>query len=223
MTTNETRHDQPNDADRALPLSQVPPNHVLPGGGEMNDVPSLTWQRLGDAAAYAFRIHGQQVRKGTTTPYISHLLGVASLVLENGDDEDQAIAGMLHDAIEDCGAEHEAIIGDRFGRQVAAIVRACTDADTFPKPPWSARKEAYLRHLERTEPDVLLVSCADKVHNARAIVTDLKTHGPAMLERFKAGAEGTVWYYGALAEVFARRLPSPSRANLRRRSSRCAR
>ena len=166
------------------------------------------WSRLMDAAAFAMTIHADQVRKGSGVPYLGHLLGVASLVLEHGGDEDQAIAGLLHDAIEDQGAHQEPAIRERFGARVADIVRGCTDADTLPKPPWQARKEAYIHHLEDASPDILLVSCADKVFNARAIVTDLKTHGDAVFERFTASKDGTLWYYGTLAEVFARRMPS---------------
>jgi len=167
------------------------------------------WSRLAEAASLAFALHAAQQRKGAGTPYISHLLAVAGLVLEYGGDEDQAIAGFLHDAIEDCGAEHEATIAARFGQRVAGIVRACTDADTQPKPPWRARKEAYLRHLEVADADAHLVSCCDKLHNARAIVADLRTHGRAMLARFNAPPEATLWYYEALAEFFARALPGP--------------
>ncbi len=119
------------------------------------------------------------------------------------------MAGVLHDAIEDCGIEQEGIIAARFGARVAAIVRGCTDADTVPKPPWRARKEAYIAHLETAGPDIWLVSCADKLYNARAILTDLQTHGPTMFDRFTAGEEGTLWYYAALSEAFHRLLPGP--------------
>lgn len=178
------------------------------------DQAAVTWHRLAEAAAFALRIHAAQTRKGTDTPYISHLLGVASLVLEHGGDEDQAIAGLLHDAIEDQGAEQEAVIAARFGPRVAGIVRACTDADVLPKPPWRARKEVYLAHLEHADASVLLVSAADKLHNARAICTDLRTHGQAVFNRFNAGQEGTLWYYGALSAVFSRCLPGPLAAEL---------
>ena len=141
--------------------------------------------KLVDAIAYAFEIHATQVRKGGDIPYVSHLLGVASLVLEHGGDEEVAMAAMLHDAIEDVGIEQEVLITERFGPRVAAIVRACTDADTLPKPPWQARKEAYIAHLEQADDDALLVSCADKLHNARAICTDLRTGGLAIFDRFK--------------------------------------
>jgi GTP pyrophosphokinase len=164
------------------------------------------WDRLAEAAAFALTIHADQIRKGSEIPYISHLLGVASLVLEHGGDEDHAIAGLLHDAIEDQGAHQEPIIRERFGARVADIVLGCTDADTLPKPPWRARKERYLAHLAHASPDVLLVSCADKLHNARAIGTDLRTHGDAVFDRFTAGKAGTLWYYSALAEAFEQRL-----------------
>lgn len=165
--------------------------------------------RLQDAISYALAAHAGQVRKGTAIPYASHLLAVCAIVQEHGGDEDLACAAMLHDAIEDCGAAHGPAIEVRFGPRVAAVVRACSDTDVQPKPPWTARKEAYLAHLEHADPDTLLVSCADKLHNARAIAADLRTHGPAMLARFNAPAGGTAWYYTALAEVFARRLPGP--------------
>lgn len=165
------------------------------------------WTRLADAVALALQVHADQLRKGTDIPYVSHLLAVAALVLEHGGDEEQACAALLHDAIEDGGASWEAVIAERFGPRVAGIVRACTDADTQPKPPWQARKEAYLAHLETAPTDVLLVSGADKLHNARAIASDLQTHGSAVFDRFNAGREGTLWYYGALSAVFSRRLP----------------
>ena len=169
----------------------------------------VRWARLSEAAALAMHIHADQRRKGTETPYISHLLAVSAIVLEHGGDEDQACAGLLHDAIEDGGVAWEAVIRERFGPRVAGIVRACTDADVQPKPPWQARKEAYLAHLETEHADVLLVSAADKLHNARSIVADLRTHGPGMFARFNTGQAGTLWYYGRLAAVLGRRLPGP--------------
>ncbi|MFL1462061.1 HD domain-containing protein [Roseococcus sp. DSY-14] len=174
------------------------------------------WSSLAEAASLAFRLHGPQRRKGTAIPYVSHLMAVAALVLEHGGDEEQAVAALLHDAIEDCGAEHEAEIAARFGPRVAAIVRACTDAEVLPKPPWRARKEAYLAHLEGAGADALLVSACDKLHNARAIVEDLRELGPGMMARFNAGRDGTLWYYRALAEAFARLLPGRLSAELGR-------
>ncbi|EKN01369.1 MULTISPECIES: HD domain-containing protein [unclassified Acidocella] len=171
------------------------------------DIESGCWVRLIDAAAFALRLHAEQRRKGSDTPYIAHLLGVASLVLEFNGDEDQAIAGLLHDAIEDQGIEQEPVIKAKYGLRVATIVRGCTDAETLPKPPWRARKEAYIAHLEEAGPDVWLVSCADKLYNARAIVTDLRTLGEEMFSRFTGGKEGTLWYYQNLATAFARIMP----------------
>lgn len=172
--------------------------------------------RLAQAMAMAAELHKDQRRKGTEIPYISHLMSVSALVMEFGGDEDQAIAGLLHDVLEDVGAEHEAVIAERFGPRVAGIVRACTDADVLPKPPWRARKEAYLAHLETAAPDALLVSLADKVHNARAILIDVRTHGATVYDRFKAGREGTLWYYAALSEAFSRLLPGPLAEELAR-------
>ncbi len=168
---------------------------------------SADWSRLSIAVSYAMTIHAGQTRKGTDIPYVSHLLGVASLVLEHGGDEEQAIAGLLHDAIEDCGIEHEDEILRRFGPRVAGIVRACTDADVIPKPPWKERKLAYIAHLETVDRDALLVSCCDKLHNARAILTDLATHGDALFDRFNGGRDGTLWYYQVLADAFLRLIP----------------
>lgn len=179
------------------------------------DANDASFPRLQDAIGYALTAHAGQVRKETTIPYASHLLAVCAIVQEQGGDEDLACAAVLHDTIEDCGAAHGPAIEARFGPRVAGIVQACSDTDVQPKPPWRARKEAYLAHLEAANPDALLVSCADKLHNARAIVSDLRTHGPAMLGRFNAPSGGTSWYYQALAEVFARRLPSPLARELR--------
>lgn len=172
------------------------------------------WRRLVDATSFALTIHARQTRKGSGVPYIAHLLGVASLVMEHGGDEEQAIAGLLHDAIEDAGAHQDAIIADRFGARVAGIVRACTDADTMPKPPWQARKEAYIAHLDSVGADALLVSAADKLYNARAICTDLRAHGLSVYDRFKGGRDGTLWYYQTLSAAFSRLLPGALAADL---------
>lgn len=174
------------------------------------DRPRLTdsdWTRLGEATGLAFRLHGAQRRKGTDIPYVAHLMAVSALVLEHGGDQDQAIAALLHDAIEDCGAEHEAEITQRFGPRVAAIVRGCTDADVTPKPPWRARKEAYIAHLAEAPADVLLVSACDKLHNARAILGDVQAEGLGVFDRFRGGRDGTLWYYATLADRFATLLP----------------
>jgi (p)ppGpp synthase/HD superfamily hydrolase len=181
--------------------------------GAVSDEPTVI---LGDrfvvAAAEAVRLHARQARKGNRVPYVSHLLAVAGLVLEHGGDEDQAIAALLHDAPEDQGGEATlAAICEEFGPRVGAIVAACSDTFATPKPPWQARKEAYIAHLVDLDAamgaDVWPVSLADKVHNARTIVADLRRDGPASLDRFTGGREGTLWYYARLADLFARLWP----------------
>lgn len=175
---------------------------------------SGTEPRIGSAfdraLIYASAAHHQQRRKGGTIPYLSHLISVASLVLDHGGDETQAIAALLHDCLEDCGREHEPLIEEAFGGEVLAIVRACSDADVRQgedKPPWRERKAAYLAHLNHQPASVLLVSCCDKLHNARAILSDLRQCGPTMWERFNEGEAEQLWYYGALADTFAGRVP----------------
>lgn len=164
--------------------------------------------RFDEALAYASRIHRDQRRKDTAIPYVSHLLAVASLTLEHGGDEDQAIAALLHDAAEDQGgAERLADIEARFGPGVAAIVADCTDSWAEPRPPWRERKAAYVAALAGKPARSLLVSLADKTHNARAIVGDLRRHGDDLWPRFTGGKAGTLWYYGTLARAFALALP----------------
>lgn len=164
----------------------------------------------------AFELHASQRRKGTDIPYLSHLMAVSSLVLEHGGDEDQAVAALLHDVLEDCGAQHADEIERRFGGRVLRIVQGCTDAEVFPKPPWQDRKEAYLLHLEAASADTLLVSLCDKLHNARSIMADLREHGVAMMDRFKGGRAGTLWYYRQLSSAFDRLLPGRAAAELAR-------
>ena len=165
-------------------------------------------ERFDDALAYASRIHRAQGRKGADIPYVSHLLGVTSIVIENGASEDQAIAALLHDAVEDQGgAERLEDIRIRYGEEVARIVADCTDSDTEPKPPWRARKEAYLASLSHKPAASLEVSIADKTHNAGAIVADLHVHGEEVWARFTGGKDGSLWYYRALADAFAELAP----------------
>lgn len=165
-------------------------------------------ERFVAALALAVEAHDGQLRKGTQIPYVSHPMAVASLALEFGAEEDQAIAALLHDVLEDGGADYAPRIQASFGPRVLALVQACTDgvADrTGAKPPWAQRKQAYLAHLADAPDEVLMVSGADKLHNARAIVADLQQVGPAVFQRFKAGRDGTLWYYQSLAQVFAKR------------------
>jgi (p)ppGpp synthase/HD superfamily hydrolase len=172
--------------------------------------------RFEEALVYAAQIHTSQVRKGSRVPYISHLLAVASLVIENGGSEDESIAALLHDAIEDQGgpAAREQIVA-RFGENVARIVSGVSDADSSPKPPWRERKEAYLVHLRRASASERLVSAADKLHNARSIVQDYRQHGEVVWERFRGGKEGSLWYYRSLVAAFESFGPHPLTVELR--------
>ncbi len=165
-------------------------------------------ERISLALALAVEAHDKQVRKGTQIPYVAHPMGVASLALDFGADEDQAIAALLHDVLEDGGPQFAPVIEKRFGSRVLALVEGCTDGvpdATGEKAPWEQRKQAYLAHLADADPAVLLVSGADKLHNARAILSDLQTIGPAVFERFTGKKAGTLWYYRSLAAIFAQR------------------
>jgi (p)ppGpp synthase/HD superfamily hydrolase len=168
----------------------------------------LLTDRFDEAFQYAHQLHRTQTRKGTAIPYISHLMAVAALVVEHGGNEDQAIAALLHDAAEDHGgAERLAEIRKKFGNTVANIVADCTDAWVEPKPPWRPRKEAYLATLRDKPAQSLLVSLADKTHNAEAILFDYRALGDRLWKRFNGGADGTRWYYSALAEMFSNAMP----------------
>ncbi|MBA3533716.1 MAG: HD domain-containing protein [Ardenticatenales bacterium] len=166
--------------------------------------------RFEEALVYANHLHATQLRKGRGIPYIAHLLAVASIALEFGANEDEAIAALLHDAVEDQGgAETLAAIRERFGEEVAAIVWGCSDTDMTPKPPWQERKEAYLAHLPHASGSIRLVSAADKVHNLRTIIEDYLVLGDELWERFRGGKEGTLWYYRAIADALLAIEPTP--------------
>lgn len=170
--------------------------------------------RFARAVDYARIAHAEQFRKGSHIPYIYHLLGVASLVIEFGGNEDQAIAGLLHDLLEDCGTAHEPIIRAQFGDAVADIVKDCTDGTAEDKAShtdpaakrrdWLTRKHAYLAHLRNASEQTQLVSACDKLHNARAIVQDLEDPnvGGKVFDRFTGGRDGSLGYYQSLAEIF---------------------
>ncbi len=165
--------------------------------------------RLGPRFLRAFEFasekHKGQTRKASTIPYIAHLMGVASLVLEAGGDEDLAIAALLHDVVEDCGgAPTLKEVRRRFGARVAKVVEGCTDADTYPKPPWQERKETYIKHLIKADTDTKLVAAADKLNNIRSILSDYRAIGESVWSRFNGGREGTLWYYRTLRDVFLR-------------------
>ena len=167
---------------------------------------SLTF-RYDHALGFASCLHRTQTRKGTAIPYISHLVAVSGIVLENGGDEDAAIGALLHDAAEDQGGQPTVdLIRQMYGDAVARIVHDCTDSWTEPKPEWRPRKEAYIASLDHKGKASLLVSLADKTHNARAILGDYRELGEALWARFSSGRE-TLWYYEALAEAFVRLRP----------------
>jgi (p)ppGpp synthase/HD superfamily hydrolase len=158
--------------------------------------------RFSFALVYAHRLHINQVRKGSNTPYISHLLSVAALVLEDGGNEDEAIAALLHDAVEDCGGTpilEE--IRTTFGEQVATLVRECTESETFPKPPWKERKERYLEQLKNSDLGAYRIAIADKLHNARSILMDYHRQGNSVWQKFKGGKEGTLWFYRSILAI----------------------
>ena len=167
-------------------------------------------ERFTEALTFATQLHAAQIRKGSGIPYIAHLLGVASIALEYGANEDEAIAALLHDAIEDQGgAATREEIRRRFGDNVTEIVDGCTDSDTTPKPPWKQRKEAYIAHIATASPSVRLVSSADKLYNAGSILKDYRVVGESLWERFKGGKDGSLWYYRSLVEAFRKAGSTP--------------
>ena len=160
-------------------------------------------ERFDEAVRYARQAHAVQARKGTGTPYLGHLLGVASIVLDDGGTEDEAIAALLHDAPEDRGGrERLEDIRARFGDAVAAIVEDCTDSWTRPKAPWAERKKKYAEHARTLSPSSLRVSAADKVHNAYATLRDLRIHGESVWTRFNAGPDDVIAYYHNLVRAY---------------------
>jgi (p)ppGpp synthase/HD superfamily hydrolase len=155
------------------------------------------------ALVYATRIHGGQLRKKTKIPYVAHILGVSAIAMEYGANEIEAIAGLLHDAVEDCGGEKRLRdIEKKFGKAVAKIVDGCTDSYETPKPPWMERKKKYIAHLKDSDSSTRLVSASDKLHNTRAILAELRRHGLEVFERFAGKKDGTLWYYRALVTAF---------------------
>lgn len=171
--------------------------------------PAKLGRRFEQALLFAARQHNGQTRKASAIPYVGHLLGVASLVLEAGGDEDLAIAALLHDVVEDCGGRPMLKqVRRRFGPRVAHVVDGCTDAYAEPKPPWYERKGKYLKRLRMEDDEVRLVSCADKLHNVGTILRDYREVGESVWERFRGKRDGTLWYYRALAKEFRRGKPN---------------
>lgn len=164
--------------------------------------------QLGDkfeqALQFALHIHAGQTRKGSQTPYFAHILGVASLVLEDGGTETEAIAALLHDAAEDGAGQHTLDqIKSQFGDEIAEIVLECSDTLETPKPPWKARKQAHIDHLKTARPESVHVKLADKVHNANNLLRSLHEQSPSIWHDFKGGREGTLWYFREMHAVFS--------------------
>ena len=160
-------------------------------------------RRFTEALCLAAELHATQRRKASGVPYVSHVLAVASLVIEYGGSEDEAIAALLHDAAEDCGGEPTLErITREFGASVAAIVLGCSDTTISPKPPWRTRKEDYLQHLERSDRSVQLVAIADKLHNLRATLREHAIQGEEFWSHFRSGRDGMLWYFGELVRIF---------------------
>jgi len=183
--------------------------------------------RFSEALLYAAAVHADQRRKVSGEPYLAHLLGAAAIVLEHGGDEDEAIAALLHDAIEDQGgAAVREEIRRRFGQEVLEIVEGCSDTESSsqspsppaplpaggargggfsavgrPKPPWRQRKEAHIARLRHASASIRLVSAADKLHNARALLREYRARGESIWDHFRGGREGTLWYYRAVADA----------------------
>jgi (p)ppGpp synthase/HD superfamily hydrolase len=161
------------------------------------------------AFRYAAEKHAGQTRKQSAVPYLSHLMAVASLVLEAGGDEDLAIAALLHDVVEDCGGMPRlGEILEQFGPRVAKIVEGCSDCFGEPKPAWIQRKKDYLLAVKHADADTRLVSASDKLHNVRTILADYREQGEKIWERFTGKKEGTLWYYRALSDEYRRRNPN---------------
>ena len=171
--------------------------------------PPALGPRLQRAFRYAAEKHAGQTRKQSAVPYLSHLMAVASLVLEAGGDEDMAIAALLHDVVEDCGGMPRLReIRKQFGPRVAKIVEGCTDSFGEPKPEWIERKKDYLREVKHADAETRLVSASDKLHNVRTILADYRKDGEAIWTRFSGKKEGTLWYYRALSDEYRRRNPN---------------
>jgi GTP pyrophosphokinase len=159
--------------------------------------------RFDEAFRYAHEVHGDQTKKRTAVPYLAHLMGVASLVLDEGGNEDDAIAALLHDAAEDHGGrERLEDIRSRFGDAVAKIVEDCTDSWSTPREPWVARKQKYVEHARTLSPSSLRVSAADKVHNTYFILRELRNVGEQIWERYEARPDDVLAYYQALVRSY---------------------
>ena len=161
-------------------------------------------QRAGDALAFTFDLHATQTRKGAGAPYITHLIAVAALVGEYGGNEDQFIAALLHDAVEDQGGRKTlALIRERYGARVAELVLGASETDDTPKPPWRSRKEQHIAKMAAAGAELKLIVAADKLHNMRSVLRDLRIEGPRVWENFTGRCDGTLWYYREMRAALA--------------------
>ena len=159
--------------------------------------------KLDRAFGYAHEVHDGQFKKGTSVPYLGHLMGVSSIVLGDGGSEDEAVAALLHDAAEDHGVRARLDdIRSRFGDEVARIVEDCTDSWDTPKPSWLARKQAYIQRARTLPSPSLRVSIADKVHNTYGILRDLRNIGEKVWERYDVSPDDVLAYYESLVRAY---------------------
>ncbi|MBN2216747.1 MAG: HD domain-containing protein [Pirellulales bacterium] len=173
--------------------------------------------RFYDALALACRCHAAGVRKISGAPYVAHPLRVAGIVLEAGGNEDEAIAALLHDVVEDAGGSRaREEIGRRFGPAVVRIVDECSDTDQTPKPPWRPRKEAFLARLSAASPSARLIIAADKLDNLLSLIDGYHQHGEALWQWFRGGRDGTLWYHRAVVDILQSTAPSSLVDRLRR-------
>lgn len=167
-------------------------------------------QRIVDAFALCYELHRTQIRKGSHVPYITHLMGVAAIVGRHGGNEEQFIAALLHDAVEDQGGQPTLDrIRAQFGKTIAGYVEGCSDSDIEPKPPWRERKEKFVEATRHAAPELKLIIAADKLHNIRSTLSDLCEHGPRVWRIFKGGKEGCVWYHRAMLQALRENWDHP--------------
>ena len=166
--------------------------------------------RFSEALSYVAALHAEQRRKVSGEPYLAHLLAVAAIVMEHGGNEDETIAALLHDAVEDQGgAATLEEIRRRFGQTVAEIVEGCSDTAVSPKPPWRQRKEAHIARLREASASVRLVVAADKLHNVGSLMREYRRRGESLWAIFHGGRDGTLWYYRAVADVLKQAAITP--------------
>lgn len=181
----------------------------------MQEIPSTYSSRVVEAFVHAHTLHHGQTRKGSKSPYLGHLMAVAATVGDFGGSEDQVIAALLHDAVEDQGGQPTLEgIRDRFGERVADYVAACSDTDTMPKPPWRPRKEAFLARVAQALPEVKLIIAADKLHNVRTLIAGLRQHGPVFWNRFSGRREGALWYHEEMLRALSQDWEHPALLSL---------